>query len=407
MIKKRECIRSGYERRDKMSNCKIEKITQNGYLKEMKIQISLTGENSHNFILYPGEGYFSVGSIGVDEENIQAWVNKDDIIHWNVLDECNIAPWPRFLYYTGNDLSFVLWSQNRRIEEFTWKPLKKMKVDFSKSMIDQLYIHSNYELNLILGDKIRYLDLYGNPNNFIIDKCSTVPSLGFYPKKDKSLSMHVLPNYPCFKDATELLVKVDPNDAPFDCNSLLQFPKLELLHLIGNMTNLEVIKELKFLKKLGFWDVPNLSTLPSLDSWDSLDKFVAMNIDENSGKRLRKELSVLKKVRKFEYASISKLRNKLWFETEYGIPFSFWPYNNEKKATRAYKNCLKKVKMAVTEEDIKNAIIEFTNKINCLENIESVERDDTYKALCIIMKNSPIEIEHNKWYDWFDETRNF
>lgn len=63
--------------------------------------------------------------------------------------------------------------------------------------------------------------------------------------------------------------------------------------------------------------------------------------------------------------------------------------------------------MAVTEEDIKNAIIEFTNKINCLENIESVERDDTYKALCIIMKNSPIEIEHNKWYDWFDETRNF
>ena len=68
---------------------------------------------------------------------------------------------------------------------------------------------------------------------------------------------------------------------------------------------------------------------------------------------------------------------------------------------------MKKVKDAQFEDDIKNAIIEFTNKMNCLENIESVERDDIYSALHIIMQNSPIEVDVFKWGEWFDETRDF
>jgi len=219
--------------------------------------------------------------------------------------------------------------------------------------------------------------------------------------------MYKLPIYHCFKEAKELLVEVDPNGIPFDCSSLLQFPNLELLYLVGNMTNLDALKELKFLKKLGFWEVPDLTNVPHLSSWSNLNNFVAMNIDENSGKRLKKELAELKKIKKFEFASITKLRNKLWFETECGIPFSDWSEENEKKASKEYKICLKKAKNAKSEDDIKKAIIEFIDKINHLENIETVEREDIYNALSIIIKNSPLEIEHNKWLKWFDEARNF
>lgn len=390
-----------------MVSCNVKEIKKNGYVIETRVQVPLTGKNIHEFTLYPGEGYFSIGVKGINKDHMKTWVNKDDVINWGALDDCNIRNWPRSLYYTGNDISFVTWSQKRRIEDFTWKPLKKMKIDFSKSMIDKLYIDSDYELKLIFGNKIGYLDLYGDPNKFLIEKCDVVPSLGFYPKKDSNLKIYQLPKYNCFKNAKELLIKVDSNGAPFDCSSILQFSELELLHLIGNMTNLYALKELKNLKKLGFWDAPNLSGIPPLDSWKNLNKFVAMNIDEKVGKKLKKELIELKKVRHIEFGSITKLRNKLWFETECGIPFSQWIEENEKKATSAYKKCLKSVKKAQSEDELKVAIIEFTNKMNTLEDIETMERDDIYTALCLIMKNSPVEIEHDKWFLWFDETRKF
>ncbi len=159
-----------------MGICKVEEIKKNGFVIEKRVQVPLIDNRMQEFILYPGEGYFSVGVKGIDKDNIKVWVNKDDIIKWEVLDECNIKSWPRFCSYTGNDTSFIKWSQTREVEDFTWKPQKKMKADFSKSMIDNLYIHSDYELKLTFGDKIRHLVLYGDPNNFIFEKCNLVPS---------------------------------------------------------------------------------------------------------------------------------------------------------------------------------------------------------------------------------------
>ncbi len=42
-----------------------------------------------------------------------------------------------------------------------------------------------------------------------------------------------------------------------------------------------------------------------------------------------------------------------------------------------------------------------------MDDIETIEREDTYTALSILMKNSPIKIEHDTWQRWFDETRDF
>lgn len=395
-----------------MKNFKCENI--NGYNK--KLIISLTGEYSHEAIIEAGQGSFNIGVKGIDNDYVDVWVDKDDKINWDSFNNCeeifkpvisSSIKWPRFFSYTGNDIGFIEWSSKREIEDFTWKPQKEMKVDLTKANIHNLYIKSDYKLFLSFGNEIDYLDLYGDPNNYVIEKCLKVPSLGFYPKKDKTIKLYSLPNYEYFKNAEEILIEVDPNGAPFDCKSLLQFPNLKLLHLIGNITNLSYLKELKHLNKLGFWNVPELSDLPNLNNWKELDKFVAMNIDENIGNRLKEELKDLKKQRKFEIASVTKLRNKLWFETEYGLPFSNWDSVKEKKANLIYKKCLKDIKNSTSENDIKNAIVNYTNSFNKMDDIETIERDDIYNGLCTLMKNSSINIEHDTWLNWFDEIRNF
>lgn len=312
-----------------MKNFKYEDI-KIGYYKK-KLTISLTGEYSHETIIEPGQGSFNIGVKGIDDDYVDVWVDKDDKINWESFNNCEeifrpiISPsikWPRFFHYTGNDIGFINWSRKRRIEEFSWKPQKKMDVDFTNAHIRNLFIKSEYKLILSFGKNIDYLDLYDNLDNYLIEKCVKVPSLGFYPKNDKTVEKLSLPKYECFKNVEEILIEVDPNGVPFDCKSLLQFPNLKLLHLIGNMTNLSSLGELKYLNKLGFWNVPELSDLPNLNNWKELNKFVAMNIDKNAGKRFKEELKELKSKRKFEFVSVTKLRNKLWFETEYGLPFS-------------------------------------------------------------------------------------
>ncbi len=384
------------------------------------LTISLTGEYSHQAFIQPGQGSFSIGVKGIDAEKFtDVWVDKDDKINWDSFNRCEIffperlkdddvySGWPRFFYYTGNDIGFIEWSKKRNIEDFTWKPQMDMNVDFSNSHIGHLYIHSNNKLDMIIGDYVKYLDLYGNLNNFKIVKCSKVPSLGFYPEKDDKKEIYSLPIFDNFHNAEELLVEVDPNGAPFDCKSILQFPNLKLLHLVGNVTNLSSLKELKHLDKLGFWDSPDLSGLPKLDTWKELTKFVAMNIDENVGRRLKDEIKEMKKNEQYKFLSVNKLRNKLWFETEYGIPFSNWDSQMEKKATRIFKKCLKEVKSSLSEADVKKAILEYTSMFNKMDNIESVERDDIYSGLDTIMKNCPINIKYEDWFKWFDETRDF
>ena len=384
-----------------------------------KYIMSLTDKDSHEVLIVPAQGSFTIGIKGVNKDYVDAFVEKDDKINWdalnyisktsyNILNKDDVSYWPRFISYTGNDTGFAEWSNRRKVEDFIWYPQGNMDINFDKSVINHLYIYSDdYKIKFSIGNGVRQLSLYGNINNFTIKKCGMVPYLCFYPKYDNNINLYRLPIIDCFKDAKELLIEVSPNGAPFDCTSLLQFSNLELLFIKGNITNLESLKELKKLKKIGFWNVPNLSGLPALKNWDNLESFIAVNIDEVVGKKLKTEIASLKKAKKFKFVSVSQLRNHLWFETEYGIPFSNWEGTNKKTAMRAYKSCLNKVKTASNEMDVKTAIIKFISKINNLNDIESVERDDTYDALCLIMKNSNINIPQDKWFKWFDETRTF
>ncbi len=383
--------------------------------KDTKISISLTKNCNHEINIEPGQGSFTIGVKGIDKDDVDVWVDKDDKINWNAFYDCekyfkgpmhDSTKWPRFFYYTGNDIGFIEWSNKRKIEIFKWKPQKNMNVDFTNANIYQLGIDSNYKLNLSFGKNINHLDLYGNPNNYIVDNCLKTPSLGFHFNKYID-NQYVLPKYDCFKDVENLLIESSPNGVAFDCNSLLQFPNLKLLHLVGNMTNLQALKKLKHLNNLGLWNIEDLSNFPSLDNWKELNNFVASNIDENVGKRLKEEAKILKKERKFEFISITKLRNKLWFENEFNLPFSNWDSKIEKKATSIYKKYLKEITTANTKNDIKNIVINYTNCFNKLNDIETIERDDIYKSLCMLMKNSSIFIEEDVWLKWFNEIRDF
>ena len=386
---------------------------------DKEIVLSLTEKDSHKFFIPGGQGGFSIGIKGLSEGEFDVLLDKDEIINWNCFDgyysmagyqEKNKYPygnWPRFFYYQGNDIGFIKWSFKRRIESFYWEPQKDMMVDFTNAMIGSLTLKTNYKIELLLGNKIRCLNLLGNLENYSIKKCDSVTSLFFQPDYDKNLLSYKLPNYEVLKNIERIEVRVSPLSPPFDCTSLLQFPNIKELSLLGNMTNLNVLKNLKNIEKLGMWDMPNLSFMPKLESWKNLKWFVAVNIDENGGRLFRQELVSLKKSKKFDFVSVRKLRNPLWFETNYGIPFSYWEGINEKKAINAYKKCLKNVKNSNNEEEIKIAIVDFIKKINKLENIESTERDDVYTALCTIMKNSPINIDNETWKLWFDEVRNF
>ncbi len=377
--------------------------------------ISLTGkeEDKQKVIIELGQGSFSIGIKGIDDGRVDALANADDVIDWKCFDNLNIkcyCPWPRFFSYIGNDLGFIEWSKKRKIEEFEWYPQKDMKADFSEANIYKLSLHDcNHKVKVILGENISTLQLHGNINNFDIENCKNDPILWVFPIYEKKEMLYRLPTFKSLKNIKEIHIHVSALDDPFDCSSLLQFPNLESLYLSGNVININSIKKFKKLEELGIWDAPNLSGFPSLDNWN-LKYFVAMNIDEKVGNNLKAEVRKLKKEKRFApdaYTYVGKLRNELWFLTEYGLPFSSWPITKEKKATSAYKICLKNVKSAKSEDEVKNAIVEFTNKINKLEDIDTIERDDTYIALSLIMKNSKIYITEEKWRLWFDETRDF
>ncbi|WZB76160.1 hypothetical protein WJ972_09940 [Achromobacter insuavis] len=71
-----------------------------------------------------GRGDVILGPAGMDRK-ADLRVAPDDAIHWPAFDPFATpagSPWPRHLYYHGNDSGFLGWSERRRIEQFTWAP---------------------------------------------------------------------------------------------------------------------------------------------------------------------------------------------------------------------------------------------------------------------------------------------
>lgn len=383
--------------------------------------ISLTGEKSHKVSIPIGQGSFSIGTKGISRGKYDVWIEKDSVINWDAFNEFytgfgqnkrELFPygdWPRFFYYSGNDQGFIEWSIKREIEEFHWFPNKDMIVDLTKANIKKLSVHAeNNTLQISTGEKLRTLTLSGCLEHIDLIECAAIPNLSFYPDCTKTKKpTYQLPKYKALKKAVSININLSPLGTAFDCTSLLQFPNLINLNLQGNMTNLDTLTAFEQLERLSLRFVPSLENIPKLISFKHLKSFIGYNIEESSGKALRTELNKLLKEKEMDYSSVTKLRKKIWFHTEYGIPFSGWEDQNAKIATKAYKNCLKEVKKSKTEKELQEAIITFLKIINQLEGIETSEREDVGTAIGHFIDSSSFEIPQEKWQIWFDEVRDF
>ena len=386
--------------------------------RDNNMQISLTGEKSHKVVIPAGQGSLSIGTKGISAGKYDVWVEKGQQINWDAFNEFYTGAgkqnseqypygdWPRFFYYSGEDSGFIAWSAYRPIETFHWLPKENATVDLTKAQIDILAIDvCSNEIEIIIGEKLEHLSLAGYLENITIKKCVRIPMLQFTPLCSDSKSQTLrLPVYKTIEKVTHVSVGVPPIGHAFDCESLLQFPDLNDLTLSGNLTNLQALAELKHLEHIALRYVPDLTDMPNLSAWNSLISFIGWNIEETAGKAIRAELNKLSKEKDMGFTSISQLRKKIWFTTEYGIPFSGWENKYAKIATKAYKACLKVIKKAKAESEVHKAIVEFIESINKLPNIETTEREDVATAVDQLIESSSLEISQETGLEWFYET---
>ena len=385
------------------------------------IYISLTGENSHKINIPPGQGSFSIGTKKASPGKYDVLVDADVPLNWNVFnvmytphgkqnaDRYPNGDWPRFLYYSGNDTGFIQWSEKRKIERMHWSPLAPVKADFTKANIYELSIHaSSHPIELTLGEHIQKLFLSGNLENITVYTSAPLLLLQLAPKTDLPHTIYKLPDFPHLSKVVDS-VHVDNAivGPPMDCNSLLQFKNTKSLNLSGNITNIDALAELTDLESLGLRTVSDLTGMPALATWAKLNSFIGWNIEETQGKILQRELKTILAERQMGYSSVSKLRKKIWFKTEYGIPFTNWDSKNAKTATKAYKTALKEIGKAKKEEEVKQAIVKLIELINILPNIETIEREDTGTAVEQLIESSPLNLPQELATKWFDEIRDF
>ncbi|MDE6362923.1 MAG: hypothetical protein K2L86_01450 [Lachnospiraceae bacterium] len=383
-------------------------------MSNMEYVISLTGKDSHKVVIPAGQGTFSIGTKGISEGEYDVWVEQDSRINWDAFNEFYTGygrehkekypygNWPRWFYYSGNDTGFIEWSAKRRIEEFHWAIHTDLTADFADAEIGRLGLHTEENtVQIVNCEKIVHLTLSGRLENFDLKPCEKLPYMVFCPESSQ------LPVFPALVQITALDIYNTPAKAAFDCESLLQFKDLKAISLHGNLTNLSALAQLRHLESIALRYVPDLEGMPQLHSWDGLTYFIGYNIEETAGKTLRTEVRQLKKEKSMEHASVSKLRKRVWFVTEYGMPFSEWEEKTAKKAARAYKSCFNQIKKSQTEEEVHKAVIEFIGRINRLDGIETTEREDVYTAIMQLKEGAIADIPPEKWEQWFDEVREF
>lgn len=210
---------------------------------------------------------------------------------------------------------------------------------------------------------------------------------------------------------TNLTLNSPPLGQPISLDGLERFPNLESLSLWGSFCDLEALARLTGLTSLELRFMPELDGLPSLDTWPLLDRFIAFNVEEAGGKRLRQQMKARAKVRPWdEYASVSQLRKPEWWASEYGRPFSAWPKRLAKLANEAYDAAQAALAEARSLEEAEAAITAFTLRFNSLMGIETTEREDLGEAVWQLSQSEhqigqPITEEAAQ--GWFDAARDY
>ncbi|WP_268624382.1 hypothetical protein [Paenibacillus alvei] len=381
--------------------------------------IDLTGPRSHTLVIRPGVGSLSIGPPELGKR-VDLHVAPDARIDWTVFDAFSTpagSPWPRFLYYSGSDTGFLDWAQTRPIEEMTWAPILSadMVVDASQSILHSLHIElgqSGGRLSLKLPKEPFRLNVSGDLLR--LSATGNMPySLTLAPRtsRRKNDPPFTLPDLGDLHRVTSLTLRNTPLGQPISLDCLDRFPNLDSLSLWGNFCDMDLLARHARLTNLELRFMPDLEDLPSLDTWPLLESFIAYNVEETAGKRLRQQVKTRAKTRPWAgYASVSQLRKPEWWESEYGHPFSSWPKRLAKLANEAYNAAQASLAQAHSLADAEAAITAFTARFNTLKGIETTEREDLGEAIWQLSQ-SDHQIGHPITEEmvgrWFDAARDY
>lgn len=381
--------------------------------------IDLTGPRSHTLVIRPGVGSLSIGPSELGKK-ADLHVEPDTRIHWNVFEAFATpagSPWPRFLHYTGSDAGFFDWAQERPIEEMTWTPVLSADTvaDASQSHIHGLHIglgQSGGRLSLKLPESVFRLNVSGNLSR--LSATGGIPSLLTLAPRTSwrhTDPPFLLPDLGLLHQVTSLTLVNEPFGQPVSLECLDRFPNLDSLSLWGNFCSLDLLARHTQLTNLELRFMPDLGDLPPLSTWPLLDWFIAYNVEEAAGKRLRQQLKTRAKTRPWTgHASVSQLRKPEWWTTEFGRPFSAWPKRQAKLANEAYNTAQAALAEARSFAEAEAAITAFTKCFNTVKGIETAEREDLGEAVRqLSQSNHQIgrPITEDMAQRWFDAARDY
>ncbi|MFD2117885.1 hypothetical protein ACFSTH_17585 [Paenibacillus yanchengensis] len=386
--------------------------------------IDLTGPDSHMLVMKPGVGSLSIGPSRLGKQ-VDLHVEADTPIDWTVFEPFATpagSPWPRFLYYTGNDDGFFNWARERSIENMTWVPVlhTDVVVDASESQVRDLHINmdqsSDNKLHLKLpkrqGSSYFHLKLSGDLAHFSAE--GDLPSsITLAPSTNRRINgvPFLLPDLGNLHRVTNLAIQNEPLAQPISLECLRQFPNLTSLHLWGNFCDLDVLTDQSQLINLELRFMADLTNMPSLITFPLLDRFIAYNVEESGGKRLRQQMKAREKTHPWTgYASVSQLRKPDWWNTEFGRPFSSWSKRLAKLANQAYDAAQAEIAKARSFADAKAAITAFTTRFNTVKGIETTEREDLAEAVWQLSQSHHLigePILEEMAQQWFDAVRDY
>ncbi|MCM3782044.1 hypothetical protein M3231_03580 [Neobacillus mesonae] len=399
---------------DNQANPSVGSVSENG-----RFPIDLTGPGSHTLVRQAGVGSLSIGPSHLGKK-VDLHVAPDVHIDWTVFDVFSTpagSPWPRFLHYTGSNVSFFDWAKKRRIEEMTWAPILSTDtlVDASRSDIHGLHIELNQpggRLSLKLSKGCFHLSVSGDLSRF--SATGDMPSsLTLTPRtsRRKNDPPFLIPDLGELHQVTSLALQNAPLGQPISLECLNQFPNLNSLSLWGNFCDVDLLARQTGLTNLELRFMPDLGDLPSLNVWPLLDSFIAYNVDEFTGKRLKQEMKKRAETRPWiGHASVSKLRKHEWWSTEFERPFWAWPKRLAKLANEAFNVAQTNLAQARNFADAEAVITAFTVRFNTLKGIETTEREDLGEAVWQLCQSDHMigqPITEDIAQRWFDSARNY
>ncbi|MBS3020921.1 hypothetical protein DJFAAGMI_03685 [Comamonas sp. PE63] len=382
--------------------------------------LQLTSGAPHRLKTSLGQGSLSLGPEKL-LKTADLRLPVDACVLWHCFDPFATpagSPWPRSFYYTGNDHGFFTWSQLRPIENFSWYPQlqQDVHIDASQSQIRELSIHLQAghqgHIHLKLPQQGMHLHLQGNLEQITVT-AGLPESLSLSPATSKNPADKAfqLPDMGCLKQVGTLELRNGAGRQAVSLQNLLQFSKLDSLSLWGNHSDLAQLSSCTQLRALSLRFMRHLSELPALQAWPQLDSFIAYNVEEAAGKRLRQQLKERTRARPWAgYISVSQLRKPEWWTKEYGRPFAGWPAARARIAHAAYDLAEQEIGTASSLDHVQAALTTFTARFNTVKGIETSEREDlglAVQQLAQLPAALALKLTHEQAGQWFDENRDY